>query len=124
MSMQTNFLDQLDPLQEFQRGRAPSLPTGEQLKREGQERAAKGKSEALEHARRVARAIALNGDGTCDADRVDAALKAGGKPGLGNAAGMLFQSDEWVWTGAWLKSKRRQAHCNLLRVWRLKNGIA
>lgn len=83
-------------------------------------RAASAKSPEVAHARAVARAIALNGDGTCHADQVAAALEKGGKPPLGNAAGSLFQTSEWEFTGRRVKSTRVQANANELKVWRLK----
>lgn len=126
MTQQRSFLDDIDPLQGFQGG-SPTPPikeggrTGEQRKKIGMAKAAAAKSPELEHARRVARAIALN-KGTVTADDVAEALKKGGKKSLGPAAGSIFVGDEWQWTGTLVKSERPEANQNLLRVWRLKDA--
>lgn len=39
---------------------------------------------------------------------------------LGNAAGSLFKTDDFEPAGWFIKSERRHAHSNLLRVWRVK----
>lgn len=105
-----------EPLPAYlQTGGSPSVPGGEQLKKDGMARAAAAKNAELAHARIVARAIALN-RGTVTADEVIAAI---GKS-LGNAAGSLFTGGEFEWTGERVKSQRAHAHQNELKVWRLK----
>ena len=93
---------------------------GEQRKREGMARAAASKDSQLGYARELAMDLALKNDGICDADMVAAALEAEGRPTLGNAAGSLFLSNVWEWTGLRVKSQRKQANANELKVWRLK----
>ena len=38
---------------------------------------------------------------------------------LGNAAGAIFQTDEWEFV-RYVKSQRVRSHSNLIRVWRLR----
>lgn len=110
---------------------APVPPsTGEELKREGVQRAAASKDSQLGAARCIAYDIAtgvlphadgvLRADRLCNADDVAAVLEAEGRPSLGNAAGSLFAEQVWEFTGARVKSQRAHAHSNELKVWRLK----
>jgi hypothetical protein len=39
---------------------------------------------------------------------------------LGNAAGSIFKTDAWEFSGHWLPSKRKSNHARPVRVWRLK----
>jgi hypothetical protein len=41
---------------------------------------------------------------------------------LGNAAGALFRTGEWEFTGCWTPSTRVSNHARMVRVWRLKDG--
>lgn len=87
----------------------------------GMSLAANNRRELLEHARRVAVRIALSRPDRCvSADDVQRALHESGVSvfALGNAAGSLFAGKAWEWTGRWLKSERKHAHSNPLRVWR------
>jgi hypothetical protein len=93
---------------------------GEERKREGMARAAASKESQLGYARGLAMDLARANEGICDADMVAAALEAEGRPTLGNAAGSLFLTHVWEWTGLRVKSQRPQANANELKVWRLK----
>lgn len=88
------------------------------LKDKGMQQAADARVDELAYARAVARDIARYGDSTCDADQVQQVL-AKYDIDLGNAAGSLFKTDEWVWTGQFRQSARVKNHGRLLRVWRL-----
>lgn len=39
---------------------------------------------------------------------------------LGNAAGAIFRTDDWEFTGAWTPSRRKTNNARPIRVWRLK----
>lgn len=39
---------------------------------------------------------------------------------LGNAAGSIFKTEAWEFSGHWLPSKRKSNHARPVRVWRLK----
>jgi hypothetical protein len=58
--------------------------------------------------------------GKVTADDVGAWLEQSGEPQLGPAAGQLFRSPEWEFTGEFVQSTRNTNHARLLRVWRLK----
>lgn len=93
-------------------------------KEAGMARAADGRRDLLEYARRTAVGIALSRpDRTCTADDVQRLLheQGVGVHALGNAAGSLFRGG-WEWTGRWVKSERKHAHANLLRVWKYVGG--
>lgn len=80
--------------------------------------AAAAKVERLAIAKRLAFGITPIG-GTCTADDVFMAmLERGYDPYLGNAAGSLFRSLEWEFTGEWETSKRTTNHGRQNRVWR------
>lgn len=73
---------------------------------------------------RLARIVAADlcrENGSTDADQVGRVLKARyGIDSLGPAAGSLFKTDYFEWTGEFVKSERKTNHSRLLRVWRLK----
>lgn len=95
---------------------------GEQLRREGMERAAKSGAGLLGVAREIAFDLQRENGGLCNADQVAEVMAREGYPSLGNAAGSIFTSGNWEWTGEFVKSERAQAHQNLLRQWRWKHG--
>lgn len=101
---------------------AANAAEGERLKQEGMDQAAVNKASLLQFARRVAVDLATTGDGTCDADMVQAELERLGvdQHALGNAAGRLFTHKDWVPTGEIIKSVRPWAHRNPIKRWRLK----
>ena len=94
---------------------------GEQLRLDGMQQAAGNSKEQLDTARRVAVQIAKRRvDRTVTADDVGRVLKeVYGIDTLGPAAGSLFKTKDWEWTGQWRKSKRVTNHSRMLRVWRL-----
>ena len=93
---------------------------GEQLRLDGMTVAADNAKEQLSLARKVARSIALRRkDRTATADDVGRVLKeVYALDTLGPAAGSLFKTGDWEWTGRFAKSKRVTNHSRLLRVWR------
>ncbi len=92
------------------------------LKQEGMTAAEYGgKHMLLDHARHVARQIAmLRGSRTVTADDVGRAFaKEGITESLGNAAGSLFRGKGWgVSRGERIKSSRKSSHSREIKVWR------
>lgn len=87
----------------------------------GMGHAAESRKELLAIARSVALRLARYGRAITADDVVEGLVDAGYDVHcLGNSAGSLFKGGEWKWTGEWRKSRRRHAHANLLRVWKLK----
>ena len=112
---QSNFFAQPEPVQ-------PSLPLGEQLKRDGMAKAAENRKGVLELARGIAIGFALSRPTkTCCADDViEALIIRGHRPEeLGNAAGSIFKRDTWTFTGEWKPSRRPSNHARFVRVWQL-----
>lgn len=104
----------------------PSTPplarSGEQLKREGQERARDAKADAVGYARELAHDIARGrADKCCSMLLVNESLAAEGRPGLGNAAGGVFLTTVWIDTGRRVKDTRPHARSNEILVWRLRH---
>lgn len=92
----------------------------EQLKTSGMAKAEDNSSYYLNIAREAAKRIALS-RGTVTADDVGRYLKRfHGIDTLGPAAGSLFKTKDFVFTGEFRKSSRITNHSRLLRVWRLK----
>ncbi len=96
---------------------------GEELKNRGMNVAATKRQAVLQKARQAVKEIAISRPGRCvtadDAQRW--LIQNGHHPAeLGNAAGSLFRSQEWEFTGNWTKSVRVSRHRNILRIWRLK----
>jgi len=83
---------------------------------EGMSAAARKRPELLERAREIARGVAREGDGTCTADDVADYMEYG----LGPAAGALFRTKEWEWTGRRVPSRQPSNHARELKVWRLR----
>jgi hypothetical protein len=89
---------------------------------------------AREYAHDIAHGVEPHADGKraasglCTADDVAAAWERDNDrrereglprvPWIGNAAGSIFTSGNWEWTGEFTKSARANAHANLLRVWK------
>lgn len=93
---------------------------GEAGKLDGMARAAGSRPSLLAFARGLAVGIALSRpDRTCTADDVQRALAERGVSlfALGNSAGALFVGGDWRWTGGRVKSERRHAHANEIKVW-------
>lgn len=93
---------------------------GEQLRLNGMEMAASNSKEYLTLARKVAAEVAQGKFDRCiTADDVGRVLQADyGLDSLGPAAGSLFKTDQWEWTGGFRKSRRVTNHGRLLRLWR------
>ena len=99
---------------------------GEQLKIEGMELATIPRKEQLEIARTVAAEIATRRITRCvTADDVGRVLQDRyGIESLGPAAGSIFKTSDWAWTGQYLKSKRVSNHSRMLREWKYIGGMA
>jgi hypothetical protein len=91
-------------------------------KARGMARAAAHHNELLEIARDVAESIARSGDGTVTMDEVALQMiRINYNPAeLGNAAGSVFKSNQWEFTGERVKSNKVSSHAREIRVWRLK----
>jgi hypothetical protein len=101
-----------------------SLFEGVAEKEAGLELAASSKNQLLERVRRHLRNLARDRDNRCvTADDATKFLVGIGEPdrALGNAAGSLFRSAEWEFTGCWTPSVRVSNHARVLRVWRLRD---
>ena len=94
------------------------------LKDEGMAQAASNRKELLKEARTYAIHYALNfsGDRTCTADDVAWMMETMHKKysDLGNAAGSIFKSNDWAFTGRYKKSTKVSAHARDIKVWKLK----
>ena len=102
-----------------------NLTVGQELKSLGMQVSADAKKNLLELARMLAiREAARRHDGCITADDVLYALALAGIPidALGNAAGSLFRTKHWVFTGEWRKSERVTNHARMNRVWRYVGG--
>ncbi len=93
---------------------------GEQLRLDGMGQAASNTKEYLTLARRCAATYAKGRIDRCaTADDVGRVLKDDhGLDSLGPAAGSLFKTPDWEWSGRWKKSARITNHSRMLRVWR------
>lgn len=89
-------------------------------KRFGMSIAASKRHELLSMARKIAMQLARqNGETNCD--QVSQELSRQGLPDcLGPAAGSIFKTADWEFTGRFVNSERTTNHSRLLRVWRLK----
>jgi len=98
---------------------------GRRLKEAGIALASGNRRSLLEFAQAIAVELAARRpDRRVTADDVQLKLEQLGVPAgaLGNAAGGLFRSKAWEFTGQFTESRRPRRHCNLLRVWQLKGG--
>ena len=81
--------------------------------------AASARAELVAHARKLAKAFAIQ----CVASReitIDDVQILVGDADLGPAAGAVFRNGEWEFSGRWMKSARKGNHHRMIRVWRLK----
>jgi hypothetical protein len=88
--------------------------------------AAESRNPLVDKVRQFLRKLAKDRDNRCvTADDAYAYLKQIGEEErtLGNAAGALFKSGEWEFTGCWTPSTRVSNHARMVRVWRLKDGV-
>jgi hypothetical protein len=83
-------------------------------------RAAQSQESALGYARELAMDLAKAGNGECTADMVAEALEKEGRAPLGNAAGSLFLTHVWEWTGERRNSTRPNQHAKERKVWKLR----
>jgi len=89
-------------------------------KREGIDKASRNQHYLLNKAREIAKEIAL-AKGQTNSDEVSQELLARGYPDcIGPAAGAIFKTKEWVWTGRFINSTRVTNHSRLIRVWALR----
>lgn len=98
------------------------MTQAQRLKEAGLRLASAGRAERLRYARRVARGIAERGDRTCNADQVQerlADLWGFGPDWLGPAAGALFRTPDWTFTGERIESRQPGNHAREIKVWRL-----
>jgi len=90
-------------------------------KRIGMTRAAVNRNVLLDKAREIARFLAQR-DGETNSDAVSQELMQRGYPDcIGPAAGSIFKTRDWVFTGRFVNSTRITNHSRLLRVWALRN---
>ena len=84
--------------------------------------AAERRAELLDVARDVARAHAVRNNGTCTAEDVARQFARMGIEWseLGNAAGSIFKTKDWVNTGEFKRNSRVQSHARIIWIWRLK----
>lgn len=96
----------------------------ERAKQEGMRVAADNRLDVLALARSIASDLGAQ-HGEVHADMVGRVLKDSyGIETLGPAAGSLFKTDQWEFTGRFKKSARVTNHSRLLRVWRFKQDAA
>jgi len=88
------------------------------LKQKGMELAAEKRPELLRIAREIAKEIATS-QGTVTADDVAAELDNRSLPRLGPAAGSLFKTPDFKWTGLRVFSEQMANHGREFRVWKL-----
>jgi len=84
-------------------------------------RAKKAHSDVLLEARRLARQEALRRatrEVTIDSVMYLLIQRGYESEDLGNAAGSVFKTSEWEFTGRWVKSTRTSNHSRSIRVWR------
>ncbi len=96
---------------------------GEELKKQGMQKAEDHNKSLLSYAQAKAVELALQKeDRTISADDVMLDLISAGIPadGLGPAAGGIFRGKAWEFTGQWIKSKRVSNHARQQRLWKLK----
>lgn len=94
---------------------------------ESNRRKARGMAVAADHApyllgkaREIAKEIALK-QGVVTSDDVSLELARRGWPDcLGPAAGSIFKTKDWAFTGEFVNSTRVTNHSRLLRVWKLR----
>lgn len=89
-------------------------------KRIGMAQAAVNRNVLLDKAREIARLLAQR-HGETNSDAVSQELMQRGYPDcIGPAAGSIFKTSEWVFTGRFVNSTRITNHSRLLRVWALR----
>ena len=96
------------------------IDLGEYLKQEGMSRAALSKKELLAYARELAKNIAeCLLCKTCSINDVNRELEKQGYPPLGKAAGSVFITKDWEFTGKYVKSTKASNHARETKLWKL-----
>jgi len=90
----------------------------ERLKANGKGLAASKRKEQLKTARVIAKEIAAR-QGTVTSDDVAVELDNRALERLGPAAGSLFTTSDFMWTGQRVRSKQPLNHGREIRVWKL-----
>ena len=88
-------------------------------KEAGMAAAAASKNIVLDQARSIARLLAAQ-NGEVTADDVQRELERRDLPSLGPAAGSLFRTKDFVFTGKRIKSSKISNHAREIRVWALR----
>ena len=101
-----------------------SLEVGKQLQNEGIDTATKGKEELLKAGRIIALKISQV-KSEVSADDVREVMLRLDMEWLGLAAGGLFRTPEWKWSGNYVQSRFIKNHARPIRTWiRTYGGIA
>lgn len=87
------------------------------LKQQGMDLAVQNRADLLHIARQIAVEIGQQSQ-YVTADDVGRRLKSMGIDSIGPAAGSIFKTDDWEFTGRYKKSARVSNHSRMLRVWR------
>ena len=100
------------------------LHKSDDLKEEGMARSVAARVMDVENARGIARLLcrgkrAEGEDPTTNADEVGMYMEDHGFKNLGAAAGSIFRSKEFEFTGERINSARETNHARELKVWRL-----
>lgn len=98
-----------------------NLDASRTAKASGMGLAAINRESLLSLARKVAVQIAKANGGTCNMDQVSLALIGKGIDPrcLGNAAGSVFKTKDWIFTGERIQSAKVSSHAREVKVWRL-----
>jgi hypothetical protein len=92
----------------------------------GMAEATESRNHLVQKIREFLRTVARSRDNRCvtadDAYKF-LEIRDGNLRELGNAAGSIFRSADWEFTGCWTPSTRVSNHARMLRVWRLKDGV-
>lgn len=99
------------------------LFAGMDARDEGIAKAAESRNGLVEQVRSHLKLLARSrGNRIASADDFEHVLALMGKnySDLGNAAGAIFKTDDWEFTGTWTPSQRKSNNARYIRVWRLK----
>jgi len=94
-------------------------PDGEERKRRGIKKAVSKHREELFYVQGVARFLGRHQEIVTVEDVRNAVEGAGKQWTLFNAAGAIFQTNDWQWMG-YVRAKRPEAHARIIKTWRLK----
>lgn len=99
------------------------LFAGVEERDKGIAQAAECRNELVEQVRSHLALMARSRGNRCvSADDIERVLSVIGKThaDLGNAAGVIFRTDAWEFTGVWTPSQRKSNKARFIRVWRLR----